>query len=91
MISDWIRKRVTDYTPGVGRVFLACRGCERVVPYYKLYGKGITTNGCPHCGHLYFQPKQIAEVYAAWLLLWAYVTKQGDPRMAYRKIDSKYA
>ena len=90
-IGEWIRKRVTEYTPNVGHVFVACRGCERVVPYYRLYGKHIKSHGCPHCAHLYFAPVQIPEWKAAIYVAWGFLTKQGDPRMPFRVVGSKYA
>ena len=93
-MSAWIRRRVTDYTPGVGRVFVTCGagpnpGCNRVVPYYRLYGSGIKTVGCPHCGNTYFRPTQIPEWRAALWLLWGFlITRKGDPRMPFRVADA---
>ena len=90
-LSAWLRGKVTDYTPGVGRVFIACRECHRVVPYYRLYGRHLPRAGCPHCAHLYFHPVQIPEWKAALFVAWGFLTKQGDPRMPFRVIENKYA
>lgn len=95
MVTEWVRRKVTDYTPGVGRVFVVCGagphpGCNRVVPYYRLHGKGRPT-GCPHCANTYFRPAQIAEWRAALWLLWGWLTRQGDPRMPFRVITDRYA
>ena len=94
-LTDKIRTRVTDHTPGVGYVFIVCgsakkSGCGRVIPYYRLYG-GIAKNGCPYCDGIYFSPKRIPEWKAAWFLFWGWLTGRGDPRMPMRKVASKYA
>lgn len=93
-LADWIRTKTTDYTSEVGRVFLRCgagpkSGCNRVVPHYRLYGKGKP--GHCRCGHVYVRPAQIPEWQAAVWLLWGYVTKQGDPRMPMRQAPNRYA
>ena len=94
---DWLRQRITDYTPGVGRVFVVCGagphvGCNRVVPYYRLYGRGRRAKAaCPHCGQIYFRPAQIPEWRAALWLAWGVLTRQGDPRMPLRTSESRYA
>ena len=88
-IADWLRAKVTDHTPDVGRVFVVCGsartgGCGRVIPYYRLYGR-VAQMGCPHCGNIYFSPRRIPEWKAAWLVIWGYVSGKGDPRMPMRK------
>lgn len=95
-VSDWLRTRITDYTPGVGRVFVVCgagphAGCNRVIPYYRLYGPRANRVGCPHCGQVYFRPATIAEWKAALWLAWGWITRQGDPRMPMRTAPNKYA
>lgn len=90
MIQDWLRRRVTEYTPGVGRVFLVCRECQRVVPYYRVYGPKAHM-GCPHCANDTYRIARIPEWKAALWLLWGYVSRQGDPRMPIRQAPTKYA
>jgi hypothetical protein len=95
-LTDYIRARITDYTPGVGRVFVVCGagphvGCNKVVPHYRLYGKGIATLGCTRCGNTYVRPANIPEWKAALWLAWGYLTRKGDPRMPLRMTSSPYA
>lgn len=96
-LRAWVRRKVTDHTPGIGRVFLICgaksvAGCGRVVPYYRVYGKGKNkTLGCPHCGQSYYRPAQIPEWRAALWLLWGWISKNGDPRMPIDRVTSPYA
>lgn len=95
-VSDWLRKNVTDYTPGVGRVFVICgggprSGCGRVVPYYRLYGPLARKVGCPYCGQLYFRPAPIPEWRAALWVVWGWISRQGDPRMPMRMVHDRYA
>lgn len=66
-------------------------GCGRVIPYYRLCGRGVRTVGCPKCGALYFHPARIPEWRAALWLVWGWVTRRGDPRMPLRTAASKYA
>lgn len=54
-------------TPGVGRVFLGCDRCPRVVPHYQVYGPHAS--GRCRCGSTQFRPRQIPEWRAAWWLL----------------------
>jgi hypothetical protein len=94
VLEDWLRRKVTDYEPGVGRVFMRCgagqyAGCNRVLPYYRLHGRHKTV-GCPKCGGLYFRPVVIPEWLALCWLVWSYCTGKGDPRMPMRK-DDRYA
>lgn len=90
-LTTALRHRLTDYTPGVGRVFLICKDCHRVQPYYRLYGPaGQTRMGCA-CGCPYVKPATIPEWKAAWWLLWSAVRRKGDPRMPYRTIEDRYA
>lgn len=88
-IGEWIQRRVTDYTPGVGRVFVRCTQCQRVVPYYKLTGR-IVRYGCA-CGNKHFRPVNIPEWQAVVWLAWAWLRRKGDPRMPMRTVDSNYA
>lgn len=96
MIADWLRQRITDYEPGVGRVFVQCgavskAGCGRVIPYYRLYGRHLKRTGCPHCGKAFFSPTRIPEWKAALWLLWGWVSRQGDPRMPLVQARSPFA
>jgi hypothetical protein len=95
-LKHWLRRKITDHTVGVARVFIVCGagkhiGCGRVVPYYRLYGKGITSVGCPKCGQIHFRPATIPEWRAALWLFWGWVTRQGDPRMPMRIMTDTYA
>ena len=94
-IAERLRAKFTDYTPGVGRVFVVCgggghQGCNRVVPYYRLYGREAKV-GCIKCGCVYFRPAQIPEWKAALFVLWGFLTRRGDPRMPMRIVSDKYA
>lgn len=88
-LSDHLRSRLTDHTPGVGWVFLACCLCQRTVPHYRLYGKRVS--GKCYCGHDRFRPVQIAEWKAALWLAWGWLSRRGEPRMPLREAPSKYA
>lgn len=95
-LADWLRQRVTDHTPGVGRVFVVCgasghAGCNRVVPYYRVYGCSPKRVGCPKCGQVYVRPALIPEWKAALWVLWGWISRQGDPRMPLRQVTSPYA
>lgn len=95
MIAEWLRQRFTDHTPGVGRVFVVCgggrmAGCNRIIPYYRLYGEAAKV-GCIHCGGHYFRPAQIPEWKAALWVLWGHLSRKGDPRMPMRTVLGKYA
>ena len=95
MIGNWLRNTFTDHTPGVGRVFVLCGGgsmvgCNRVIPYYRLYGQ-VAQTGCPHCGRHYFRPARIPEWRAALWVLWGVISGKGDPRMPMRIVTDKYA
>jgi hypothetical protein len=81
-----------DADPHVGRVFVCCRECQRVVPYYQLYGKNaeIARLGC-QCGSTLFRPVTIPEWKAFLWLAWAWVQGKGDPRMPVHQVANKYA
>lgn len=88
-LVDSLRARLTDYTPGVGRVFVCCRDCQRIVPYYRLYGRGVS--GACFCGNETFRASTVPEWKAGLWLLWGWVSRQGDPRMPLRMLESPYA
>lgn len=54
-------------TPEVGRIFLACDACQRVVPHYRAYGPPATAR-C-RCGGTLYRPVRIPEWQAAWRVL----------------------
>ena len=90
-LAEKARKRFTDYEPGVARLFIACRLCGRVVPYYRVYGKKPQATGTCYCGHDYFRPKRIPEWKAALWLVWAWARGKPDPRMPHRTMTTPYA
>ena len=66
----WRPESVAFATSDVGRFFLGCRRCSRVVPHYRCYGSqrepGI---GTCRCGNNEFSPMRIPEWKAAiWVL-----------------------
>ena len=72
-LSDFIPfvgERVAGATQHVGRIFLTCKECRRVVPRWRVIrakvGRGKI--GCK-CGCLYSQPRNIPEWQAAWWYL----------------------
>ena len=78
-------------TEGIGRVFLACHACGRVIPHWKVYGRG--GDGRCRCGSNTFRPARIPEWKAAFYVLvlgWLWrktIRKQAewDPRMPVRR------
>ena len=81
-------------TPDVGRTFLRCKACGRVVMHYwvcKAVGETGRT-GCP-CGGIHVGPVRIAEWRAAWYVLsrlvwrkWILHKPYWDPRMPERRV-----
>lgn len=82
-------------SPGVGRIFIACDRCRRVMPHYRVYGEVVKTpaDGLCKCGGAQFTPIQIAGWKAvAWVLLvglvwrkWIRNEREWDPRMPIRQ------
>ena len=60
-------------TPGVGRVFLACKQCGRTVPHYQAaYSAEEATRhrpGCRGCGHPYYTYRALPTWKAVWWVL----------------------
>jgi hypothetical protein len=86
-------ERVAFTTAEVGRFFLGCRRCARVVPQYRCYGSAKEPGaGLCRCGGNEFSPMVIPEWKAAlWVLivgwLWRKTILQRemwDPRIAVR-------
>lgn len=80
-------------TPDVGRIFIACDRCHRVMPHYRVYGKkSKPTDGQCRCGGLQFRPRRLPEWQAAWWVLvvgwlWRKTLRkypEWDPRMPIR-------
>ena len=88
----WRPQTVAFTTPTVGRFFLGCRRCGRVVPQYRCYGSQDEPGaGRCRCGHYEFSPIRIAEWRAAaWVLTclvwrkWVRKCDMWDPRIAMR-------
>lgn len=85
-------------TPDVGRVFLGCDKCRRVMPHYRAYGP-VTMKGagvCAGCGGTTFRPVRLPEWKAAWWVLvvgwlWRKTIRQEaswDPRMPIRTLPN---
>lgn len=57
-------------TPEVGRIFIACRMCGRIMPHYVAYPPVGTRGkiGCK-CGHREYSPVTLPEWKAAWWVL----------------------
>ena len=96
LMTLWRPDVVAFSTPGIGKIFLGCRLCRRVVPQYRCYGNlhepGI---GLCRCGSNEFSPMPIAEWYAAWLVLsrlvwrkWILKRAMWDPRISQRIIPN---
>lgn len=87
---DWLRQTLTEYTPGVGRVFVRCDDCKRVVPHYRITGR-LGKLDC-RCGGRVFRPATVSEWQAAWWvlvigLLWRKTLcrkAEWDPRVPWR-------
>jgi len=55
---------------GIGRIFIACKECQRVMPHYRAYGpKEDPTSGMCKCGGVLFRPTVLPEWKAAWWVL----------------------
>lgn len=87
-------ERVAFATDGVGRVFLGCRRCSRVVPQFRCYGnKDEPGIGLCRCGCNEFSPMRLPEwKAAAWVLAclvwrkWVLKKDMWDPRIGMRVI-----
>lgn len=95
-LHDWLYAKFTTSDPDVGRAFIACgagshAGCNRIIPYYRVYGRNTKNLGCPSCGNTYVRPVNIPEWQAALRLLWGWLTMQGDPRITIRRVPNRYA
>jgi len=91
-LIDWVQSKGADAVPGVGRMFMVCRECHRVVPYYRVYGPSERALTSCYCGHDTYRTAVIPNWKAALWLLWGFVlTRKGDPRLPIRKMDSPYA
>lgn len=81
-------------SPGMGRIFIACDRCHRIMPHYRVYGRVVKrpTDGLCKCGGALFRPRRINEVAAAWWVLvvgWLWrktirKEEEWDPRMPIR-------
>lgn len=86
--------RVAFTTPEVGRVFITCQGCARVMPHYRVYGRKVTkpTDGVCACGGSFFRPTRLPEWKAMlWVLVVGWIWRktirrevEWDPRMPLR-------
>ena len=97
-LADFIRSRITDYTPGVGRVFLRCKDCRRLIPHYRVSGKTAASNLACRCGCPYMRPAHINDVLALAWVIYAFVWRRlirrlddWEPRMPFRVNDNPYA
>lgn len=78
-------------TPTIGRIFIGCKDCLRVMPHYRIYGRRPTSprDGQCRCGGTQFRPVRLPEWKAAfWVVVvgWLWrktINKQQewDPRM----------
>lgn len=95
LMRHWRPETVAFTTPAVGRFFLGCRRCGRVVPQYRCYGSQTEQGiGLCRCGNNTFSPTPIAEWRAAlWVLSclvwrkWLRKREMWDPRIAVRQMD----
>lgn len=81
-------------TPDVGRIFIACQECRRVMPHYRVYGRvpAATETGRCRCGGATFKPTVLPSWKAAWWVfvvgyLWRKTIRKAqewDPRMPIR-------
>lgn len=83
-------------TPDVGRIFIACDHCARVMPHYKVYGRmSKPTDGMCRCGSRTYRPTRVPEWRAMlWVLVvgwfWRKTIQQEtewDPRMPIRTAE----
>lgn len=98
-MREWLARvmdptAVAFTTPDVGRIFLACERCGRVVPHYKVYAARTATSwrSCP-CGHGVYRYRHLPEWQAAWWVLSRYVWRRlvcrqasWDPRVPVRGV-----
>lgn len=98
IMRRWRPETVAFATPEVGRFFLGCRRCARVVPQYRCYGSQDAPGvGLCKCGNNTFSPMVIAEWRAAvWVLVIGWVWRKTirgyemwDPRIATRTIADR--
>jgi hypothetical protein len=87
-------ERAVFTTDDVGRVFLGCKECRRIMPHYRAYGPATKRGvGQCKCGSTMFRPIRIAEIRAAWWVvvvgwLWRKTIRKEtlwDPRMPVRQ------
>lgn len=96
-MQNWLRQRLTEYVPGVGRVFICCDECRRVIPHYTVSGRHGRLR-CD-CGGTVFRAATLPEWRAAWWvlavgLLWRKTLRRRadwDPRVPLRLVSSRYA
>lgn len=93
-VLDILNNRVViGTTPGVGRLFMRCYDCQRIVPAWQLLkAKPGGVAGCV-CGCTYVKPKTLAWLPASyWLFLrgfvirkWILRSEAWDPRVPWRQ------
>lgn len=86
--------KVAFTEPGIGRVFLGCASCGRVMPHYKVYGRVVEhiRDGMCVCGGGMFKVTRLPDWKAMWWVLvvgwfWRKTVKkevEWDPRMPIR-------
>jgi hypothetical protein len=77
LMQLWRPEAVAFATPEVGRFFLGCRRCARVVPQYRCYGSQDEPGvGRCRCGNNTFSPMTIPEWRAALWVVWCYVWRK---------------
>lgn len=84
-------------TADMGRIFIACQECRKVMPHYRIYGRRVTkaTDGRCQCGSTTFKPIRLPEWKAAlWVVgvgwLWRKTIRkerEWDPRMPIRAAE----
>lgn len=83
-LSRWrdllTNKRAVWATDDVGRVFFVCDECKRIVPYWRLVGRG-PASGC-RCGAQRVRPGLPSQTAAIW---WLFVVGLFWRRMVLRK------
>ena len=87
----WRHEHALGASPEVGRVFLCCRECRRVVPMWRLVGtRPASAKGC-RCGFQEMRPTHVSEITAWAFLIYGFVwrrlirrLKDWDPRMPLR-------
>lgn len=85
-------ERVVGTTDDVGRIFMRCHDCKRVVPAWRLLRKTLMGQvGCT-CGSPYVVPREIPNWQAAWWYFvrgilvrkWLMRRDDFDPRVPWR-------